>query len=197
MSVPDSWRYRGPVSEGTRTRLHQAALELFEEQGYRRTTAQGIAVRAGVTERTFFRHFADKGEVLFDDESPLLAALLGALRQAPAEEPLLMVVRRGLHAVAAVLQPERETLRRRSALIAAEPDLQERDLLKAEAWRRAAAALLRQRQVPAREADLATAVGIAAWRSAHDEWLTDRRPTALARRIDRALDTVAQLHRPG
>ena len=52
--------------EAVHRRLQQAALELFSERGYDQTTAAEIAARAGVTERTFFRHFADKREVLFD-----------------------------------------------------------------------------------------------------------------------------------
>ena len=51
-----------------RRRLQQATLELFQQKGFDATTAAEIAERAGVTERTFFRHFADKREALFDGE---------------------------------------------------------------------------------------------------------------------------------
>jgi AraC-like DNA-binding protein len=50
---------------GAQGRLQQAAMELFAERGYARTTVEDIAARAGLTERTFFRYFADKREVLF------------------------------------------------------------------------------------------------------------------------------------
>jgi len=48
-----------------RGRLEQAAYELFLDRGYEQTTVADIARRAGLTERTFFRHYADKREVLF------------------------------------------------------------------------------------------------------------------------------------
>src|ERR1700724_1615219 len=48
-----------------RDRLEQAALDLYRERGFEQTTVAEIAERAGLTERTFFRYFADKREVLF------------------------------------------------------------------------------------------------------------------------------------
>ena len=67
-----------------RARLREAALELYRERGYDETTAAQIAARAGVTERTYFRHFADKREVLFDGEAELRAILVDAIATAPA-----------------------------------------------------------------------------------------------------------------
>jgi len=64
--------------------LQEAALELYLERGYDKTTAGDIAARAGVTERTFFRHFADKREVFFDREAQLRDLLTGAVAAAPA-----------------------------------------------------------------------------------------------------------------
>src|SRR5690242_4601605 len=58
---PDMARW----APGASDRLQRAAMELFAEDGFEATTVAGIAGRAGVTERTFFRHFADKREVLF------------------------------------------------------------------------------------------------------------------------------------
>src|SRR3954464_15916262 len=68
-----------------RRRLQQAALELYRERGFDRTTTAEIAARAGVNERTFFRHFPDKGEVLFDGEAELRAALTRAVAEAPGD----------------------------------------------------------------------------------------------------------------
>src|ERR1700679_2432751 len=72
-----------------RLRLQRAALELYAERGFDRTTTADIAALAGVTERTYFRHFPDKREVLFDGEAELLSALAGAVLAAPADLPPL------------------------------------------------------------------------------------------------------------
>ena len=68
-----------------RRHLQEAALELYRERGYDQTTAAEIAAKAGVTERTFFRHFTDKREVLFDDGGALRAILIEGVRAAPSD----------------------------------------------------------------------------------------------------------------
>src|ERR1700712_137574 len=62
-----------------RIRLREAALELYLENGYDATTTAQIAERAGVTERTYFRHFADKREVLFDGTTRLTDVMVAAI----------------------------------------------------------------------------------------------------------------------
>ena len=66
-----------------RGRLEQAALELYGERGFEQTTVAEIAKRAGLTERTFFRHFADKREVLFWGAGALQELLVGTVASAP------------------------------------------------------------------------------------------------------------------
>ena len=66
-----------------RKRLQWAALELYRERGYEETTAAEIAAKAGVTERTFFRHFPDKREVLFDGDAAFTEEVTTAVRNAP------------------------------------------------------------------------------------------------------------------
>lgn len=72
----------GRWEPNSRGRLQEAALALFAERGFDQTTAAEIAARAGLTERTFFRHFADKREVLFGGAGLLgeriLAGVIGA-----------------------------------------------------------------------------------------------------------------------
>ena len=106
---------------GSKERLQQAAIELFEEQGFDDTSAVQIAKRARVTSRTFFRYFSDKQEVLFADEDMLHAALVQEIRQsADISEPLQTVTR-----VLAGFDWEglasRASLRRREAMIASTP----------------------------------------------------------------------------
>ena len=74
----------GAWVDGSRTRgagCEQAALELYGERGFEQTTVAEIAERAGLTERTFFRHFADKREVLFAGSSALQELLVSAVAE--------------------------------------------------------------------------------------------------------------------
>ena len=66
----------GRWEPNARGRLEQAALELYVERGFEQTTVAEIAQRAGLTERTFFRHFADKREVLFQGAASLQLSLI-------------------------------------------------------------------------------------------------------------------------
>ena len=113
-----------------RGRLERAALELFAEQGFAATTVPEITARAGLTTRTFFRHFTDKREVLFvGDEIPDLAR--AALAAAPAGLDPVVLLEQGLRRVAADrFEGRREEVRLRRGLIAAEPSLRERDAQK-------------------------------------------------------------------
>ncbi len=91
----------GRWQPNARGRLERAAVELFAEQGFAATTVPQIAARAGLTTRTFFRHFADKREVLFagDEELPALVARLVA--DAPAALGPMLVIAHGLETIAA------------------------------------------------------------------------------------------------
>src|SRR5690349_13271318 len=91
-----------------RGRLEQAAMDLYLERGFEQTTVADIARRAGLTERTFFRHFTDKREVLFWGARAFEALVVQAVLDAPAGLPALDVVAAGLEAAAALLQERRE-----------------------------------------------------------------------------------------
>jgi AcrR family transcriptional regulator len=151
--------------------LQQAALELFLERGYDQTTAAEIAARAGVTERTFFRHFADKREVLFGGSDDLHAVLVEKILQAPD-------VVQPLHVVTGVLAEfnweslgSRDFQRQRHAVIAANPELLERDLIKHRGIAVGFTDALRQRGVDADIAQLAARVGIQMFIAAYEHWL--------------------------
>ncbi|HEY6762976.1 MAG TPA: TetR family transcriptional regulator [Baekduia sp.] len=176
-----------------RTRLEAAALDLFDERGYEATTAAEIAARADLTERTFFRHFADKREVLFANEDTMLAALVAGVREAPDDRLSVPdLVRAGLDAVAVALQPRRDDLRRRAAIIATHPALHERELMKQTATAATLAQVLQERGVDATLAPLAADVAIVALRTAFDRWIADaeRRPLS-----DLVTETLDQLDR--
>lgn len=154
----------------SRGRLVQAALDLYAEHGYERTTVAEIAARAGVTERTFFRHFADKREVLFAGSGELEEAIVAAAAQAPADAAPLDAVAAALDAAAAVLQQRRAFAQARQRIIAATPELQERELRKLAGLGAVLAAALRERGVAEAEASVAAETGIALFRLAFERW---------------------------
>jgi len=161
-------------------RLVQAALELFDERGYERTTVAAIAERAGVTERTFFRWFVDKREVLFPANG-LQEHLAGAVAEAPAAQAPLDAVETGLAAVATGFFGDRlEHARRRTAVVEANEELRERELLKLAAMAVAVAAALRDRGVPEPAATITAETGIALFKVAFAGWVdpADDRPLA-------------------
>jgi AcrR family transcriptional regulator len=156
-----------------RERLERAALELYAERGFDQTTAADIAARAGVTGRTFFRHFPDKREVLFDIERRLTEALQSALARLPTGLAPMAAVLLAFRWTVAALQDDRESALARSRIIAVTPQLQERELAKAATMSSHVAATLRAHGVPDRRASLAAEVGTTALSHAVQAWASD------------------------
>ncbi len=155
----------------SRGRLQEAALALYAAHGFDQTTAAQIADRAGVTERTFFRHFADKREVLFGGSALLQERIVAGVAGAPAAEGPLDAVSRGLDAAASMLGEFRRDLsRQRHDVIADNPELRERELAKLADYALAVAAALRQRGVSEPQATLAAEAGMTVLRVALQQW---------------------------
>jgi AcrR family transcriptional regulator len=152
-------------------RFRAAAMALFVERGYERTTVADIAERAGLTRRTFFRHFADKPEVLFDGSRRLTQTMVDALREAPAHATAIEAVAAALGATAEFFGQNREFARQRHAVIAANPELHERELIKLATLSAALAEALRSRGVNEPDASLAGEAGIAVFRVAFGMWV--------------------------
>ena len=182
------------AGEDVRGRLQQAALELFGEHGYDRTTSAEIAVRAGVTERTFFRHFTDKREVLFDGQARLGAALIEEIAAAPATlgpfATLLMVFR----SVTPMIEANRPFAEPRQHVIAATPALQERELAKHAALTSSLIVALQARGVDRRQATLAAQSGMAAFVQATASWFEEPQHS-LANHLDQTFQLLKQLAR--
>lgn len=159
-----------------RGRLMTSALELFAENGFEQTTALEIAQRAGVTERTFFRYFADKREVLFDRSGDLVSHVVASIASAPADHAPIDVVGAAMTTAAALLEGNREYARRRRDVVAANPSLQERELLKMFTLAAAASAALRERGATPLAADLAAETGTTVFRIGFEAWV-DGGPT--------------------
>ncbi|GHF49647.1 AcrR family transcriptional regulator [Amycolatopsis bartoniae] len=184
-----------------RRRLREAALELYLERGFDRTTAAEIAARAGVNERTFFRHFPDKREVLFDGEADLRAALMRAVAEAPEGLEPFEVLLSAFRTSARNLEHNRPYSQPRWRVIAATPALRERELAKHALLIDAVAEALRQRGIPDGVARLAARTGWAAYQHAVQAWVDDpaQSPEAhLQRAFDelRALATAPTRRRP-
>lgn len=177
----------------TGQRLQHAAIGLFHEQGFGATTVDAIVAQVGVTQRTFFRYFADKTEVVFGDDAELLGVLTDVVDGAPAGEPAVSTTRRALQALATRLAPQREALRVRDEVIRTEPDLRERELLKLDRWRRELEQHLQRRGVPRADAVLVTALGFACWSAAWEPWVTSSGGARLGTRIDRAYGALTTL----
>ena len=97
----------GRWEPNARGRLEQAAMELYVDRGFEQTTVAEIAKRAGLTERTFFRYFADKREVLFAGAGSLQDFLVGTLASAPDSAAPIDAVAVALEAAGALLQGRR------------------------------------------------------------------------------------------
>jgi len=156
-----------------RGRLEQAALELYRERGFDQTTVAEIAERAGLTERTFFRYFTDKREVLFWGQGALQEIYVSTIADAPDSAAPIEAVAAALEAAAPVFHGRRELARQRQAVIAANPGLQERELLKHASLASAMADALRQRGVTEPTASLAAEAGVIAFKTAYARWVGD------------------------
>ncbi|WP_188898580.1 TetR family transcriptional regulator [Microlunatus endophyticus] len=157
---------------GARARLSEAALELYDERGFEQTMVADIAERAGVTARTFFRHYADKREVLFSGWSLLQGATASALKEASADATAMELVQLALDATAQLIGADQARARRRQAIIAATPELRERELIKYDALAHDLAQALHGHGIDPVDAALAAHTGLAIYRVAFDQWTT-------------------------
>ncbi|MET7532751.1 TetR family transcriptional regulator [Streptomyces goshikiensis] len=173
-----------------RGRLEQAALELYSERGFEQTAAREIAERAGLTERTFFRHFADKREVLFPHANPLRESLATALGGVPDTAAPIDAVAAALEDAAGLFAERHELACRRQAVIDANPELQERELIKLASLASALAEALRRRGVADPAARLAAEVGLAAFKVAFGRWISEPDPKDLPHLIRESLDQL-------
>jgi AcrR family transcriptional regulator len=180
----------GRWEPNARGRLEQAAMELFIERGFEQATVTEIARRAGLTQRTFFRHFADKREVLFWGQGALQGLLVSTVASAPASAAPIDVVAAALEAAGASLQERHEHARQRQAIINAHPELRERELIKLATLASAIAAALRQRGVSDPAASLTAEAGIAVFKVAFERWVSDPGHPDLPKIIRQSLDDL-------
>jgi AcrR family transcriptional regulator len=161
----------GRWEPNARERLERAALALFAEHGYDDTTVAEIADRAGLTKSTFFRHYADKREVLFGGQDLLLELFSNAIKSAPPSATTGTCIAAALGAAAIAFTDERHDLaEQRRAVIAANPELHERELLKRARLSTAMTSALRARGTDETTARLAAEIGMLAFSGAYARW---------------------------
>lgn len=155
-----------------RGRLEQAALELYLERGFDQTTVAEIAERAGLTERTFFRYFGDKREVLFRGDE-LAQSMVAELEKLPSSVPALAAVEAALASASDFFEERRPLSVKRQTVIDANPALQERELSKLASMAELMGAALRRRGVSETAAALTAQAGVAVFRVAFQRWQED------------------------
>ena len=161
----------GRWEPGASGRLRTAALELYVERGFEQTTVADIALRAGLTARTFFRYFADKREVLFNGSAELQTAMVAALEGAPVAASPMEAVAAALDTAADLIGGNHEFSQRRQSVIAANAELRERELIKMSTLAVALAEGLGRRGVTEPSASLAAEAGIVIFRVAFARWV--------------------------
>ena len=166
-------RAMGRWEPDARGRLAKAAMALYAEQGFEQTTVAEIAARAGLTERTFFRHFADKREVLFYGMEMMRDLLVRAVADAPDSATAIDAVGAAFEAAGAMLQENPERVRLRDAIVSANADLRERELIKLAAFASAVAGALRDRGIPEPAASVAAETGVAVFKVAFARWVSE------------------------
>jgi len=175
-----------------RGRLEQAAMDLFVERGYAHTTVGDIAERAELTERTFFRYFSDKREVLFSGSKVLEDTLVDVITRAPKDVPAFEVVANAFEVAGAELQSRRDFsyVRARYAIVTEHAEVQERELIKLASLAAAITKALLARGVTQPAASLVAEAGIAAFKIGFDRWVNAQKPGELATHIRAAVDVL-------
>lgn len=177
--------------EGARTRLEAAALELFTERGFADTTVPQIAARAGLTTRTFFRHFSDKREVLFAYQAELPDVVRRIMADIPQSSSPLEVIEAGLRTIASARFDGRlDALRAHRAVIDADDGLRERELRKMAILSEAIDSGFRDRGVDDLTSTLAAHTAVTVLGVALNRWLDADDGRSLS---DHVADVIAAL----
>lgn len=177
-----------------RERLESAALELFAELGFAETTVPQITARAGLTTRTFFRHFADKREVLFAGEEEVPALVAKLMADAPASHGPMTVIVEGLETFAAArFEGRLEHLRARRVVIQANEGLRERELRKLSVLSESITRGLLNRGADELTSTLAAQIAVTVFSVAISRWLDQDGEQPLADFLSDTLDTLRSL----
>jgi AcrR family transcriptional regulator len=165
-------------------------MVIYGKQGFDRTTVAEIAESAGLTERTFFRHFTDKREVLFSGAKQLQELLVTTVVNAPASVSPIEAVTRALEAAGEMFNERRAFSVQRQRIIDESGELQERELIKLSTLATALADALRERGVADPTAALTGEIAIAIFKTAFDRWVSADEPSDLRQSVRDSLDQL-------
>lgn len=169
-------------------------MQLFADQGFEQTTVAQIAAAAGLTERTFFRHFADKREVLFAGQDDFLQLFTDPIDDAPEGTPAYELIRRSLDAAGEFFPDERRAFARvRASIIDTEPALKERELAKLARLKVRLGELLRQRGIAEPRATLAAETGVTIFHLSFQQWIAAEEERSMSEIARERLDSLAAL----
>jgi AcrR family transcriptional regulator len=165
-------------------RLQKAALELFSANGFDETTVAEITAAVDLAERTFYRYFADKREVLFNGQAQFQQAFIDGIVTAAQDARPLDIVSLAVETVCSTsgifTEERRPYSRLRHKVIAANPELQERELLKMSSLAGVLAGALRARGVEDPAASLAAESGVMVFRLSFEQWIAEDSVQGLA-----------------
>jgi len=180
-----------------RSRLEQAATELFLEQGFAATTVPQIAARADLTTRTYFRHFADKREVLFNVENELPSVVAEVMANTPANLGPLDAIGHALTLVATTrLEGYRDHMGVRRSIIKSDSGLRERDLNKGAVLTAAARTAFLGRGLSDLDATVAAHTSTLVFNASVDRWLDDDSGRPLTAFLTETIASVRAISEP-
>jgi len=183
---------------GTRERLQSTALRLFAERGYDDTTVAEIATAAEVTERTFFRHFADKREVLFAGQDDFTGMFTEPVGDAPAGTTPLALIGRALDSAAGFFPDDRRAWSRaRQRVIDAVPALRERELGKLATLKVHLGDALRTHGVDEPAATIAAETAVTVFHLSFTQWIADGEDRDFTTIVHERLDALTRIVHPG
>ncbi|MGU3409524.1 TetR family transcriptional regulator [Microbacterium sp. M1A1_1b] len=183
---------------GTRERLMSVALQLFAERGFEQTTVAEIAAATEVTERTFFRHFADKREVLFSGQDDFVALFLDPIAQAPDDTAPFDLIARALEATGSFFPDDRRAWSQmRQPIIEGEPSLRERELGKLATLTVRIGQALRERGVTEPAATLAAETGVTVFHLSFQQWIAPDEDRSLSEIVHERMRALTELLHPG
>jgi AcrR family transcriptional regulator len=179
----------------TRLLIEDAALSLFESQGYDATTTEEIAAKAEISTTTFFRYFPTKAEILLGDHGSHLPALLQAILDRPRDESDLEAFRCAVQQEwVSTIDPERAA--RKARIVATSDALTGSSLHRGHRWLDGIVEALAQRSgrpVTDERCSLSARVGLEALGSAVDLWIAHEGAGALAEYVDTSFRRMAEV----